>query len=223
MTEAQEYGFVMVGGGTAGLVLANHLSANSEWTVAVIEVGGDASVDPRVFIPALFSAAAGTEIDWGFVTTSQVRCHMRLSNSKQILVLSVYSLEHQEGLHGRHIDHVQGKALGSSSAINAQALIPISSTDLDDWQNLVGNEGWNSSLLSYFENIFSLDLPSNQTMQHLNVSWAERSVASAKGPVKASFAGIQQDSFPKAWDEMFQSLSYPLNTSPFSIYSKWSV
>jgi choline dehydrogenase-like flavoprotein len=73
MAGAQEYDFVIVGGGTAGLVLANRLSANPEWTVAVIEAGGDVSADPRVLIPALFAAAAGSDIDWGIASTPQVR------------------------------------------------------------------------------------------------------------------------------------------------------
>jgi len=72
MADTLSYDFVIVGGGTAGLVLANRLSANPEWTVAVIEAGGEVSADPRVLIPGLFSAAAGTEIDWGFATTPQV-------------------------------------------------------------------------------------------------------------------------------------------------------
>jgi choline dehydrogenase-like flavoprotein len=64
MAVTETYDFVVIGGGTAGLVLANRLTANPEWTVAVLEAGGDVSADPRVLIPALFTAAVGSEIDW---------------------------------------------------------------------------------------------------------------------------------------------------------------
>jgi choline dehydrogenase-like flavoprotein len=80
MAEAQSYDFVIVGGGTAGLVLANRLSANPKWTVAVIEAGGDVSADHRVLIPGLFMAAAGSEIDWAFATTPQV-CDPKLQTT----------------------------------------------------------------------------------------------------------------------------------------------
>jgi choline dehydrogenase-like flavoprotein len=109
--------------------------------------------------------------------------------------------------------------LGGSSAINAQALIPFSSTDVDNWETLIGNEGWNSSLLSYLDKVFSLTLPDNNTAQHLNVSWAREFAASAKGAVNASFAGVAQDPVSKAWDETFVTLGYGLTSSPFHGHS----
>jgi choline dehydrogenase-like flavoprotein len=140
-------------------------------------------------------------------------------NSRQRASLNGYSLRLQEGLFGRRIGHAQGKALGGSSAINAQALIPFSSADLDDWENLVGNSGWNASLLSSLDQVFSLRLPDADTMQHLNVSWAGSLAASSTGLVNASFAGVKQDPIPKAWDDTFKNLGYPLTASPFSGHS----
>jgi choline dehydrogenase-like flavoprotein len=52
-------------------------------------------------------------------------------------------------------------------------------------------------------------------VKHLNVSWAYSFAASTKGSVNASFAGIKQDPMPKAWNETFENLGYPLTTSPF--------
>lgn len=61
-----------MGGGTAGLVLANRLSENSSVTVAVLEAGSDATVDPRTTVPGLFSSALGSELDWNFASVPQV-------------------------------------------------------------------------------------------------------------------------------------------------------
>lgn len=70
---ASSYDFIVVGGGTAGLVVATRLSEIPEFKVLVIEAGGDHINDPRVKTPALWTSLLGTEADWGFITESQVR------------------------------------------------------------------------------------------------------------------------------------------------------
>lgn len=72
MASQSAYDFIIVGGGTAGLALANRLTEVTDVTVLVLEAGGDASADPRVTIPAMWSAVLGTDLDWDFMTTPQV-------------------------------------------------------------------------------------------------------------------------------------------------------
>jgi choline dehydrogenase-like flavoprotein len=64
---------VIIGGGTAGLVLAARLSEDEDLQVLVLEAGQDQKEDPRVKTPALWPGLVGTEADWGFTTVPQVR------------------------------------------------------------------------------------------------------------------------------------------------------
>ena len=72
----QKFDYVIVGGGTAGLVLANRLTEQSGTTVAVIEAGtfiediyGNKSQVPG--FASFFNTPAGFDAEWGFNTSSQ--------------------------------------------------------------------------------------------------------------------------------------------------------
>lgn len=80
------YDYVIIGGGTAGLVLANRLSEDPGVSVAVIEAGGHADADPRVAIPATFFNMFGSELDWAFVTEPQV-CSRRTCLQKSTYMI----------------------------------------------------------------------------------------------------------------------------------------
>jgi choline dehydrogenase-like flavoprotein len=70
---AHQYDFVVVGGGTAGLVVAARLTENPDVTVGVIEAGKSKLGDVLVDTPALFAKLPGNEeYDWKFHTTPQV-------------------------------------------------------------------------------------------------------------------------------------------------------
>lgn len=85
-----EADYVIVGGGTAGLVLAYRLSEDPTKSVVVLEAGKDMTADPRVQIPAMWTTLMGSEVDWQLKTSPQVGAYLSglhgrtLSNSNRI-------------------------------------------------------------------------------------------------------------------------------------------
>lgn len=70
---AAVYDFVIIGGGTAGLVVASRLSEDPSTSVLVLEAGADLTADPRVNIPIFYAALIGSDADWKFKSSPQVR------------------------------------------------------------------------------------------------------------------------------------------------------
>ncbi|GBP43989.1 Glucose dehydrogenase [Eumeta japonica] len=119
------YDFIIVGGGSAGCVLANRLSENSNWTVLLLEAGPDENVLSEV--PVLFPVLQTSNIDWQFVT-----------EPSESFCLSMID---------KRCKWPRGKALGGSSVINAMLYIRGNRRDYDKWSNM-GNSGWS------FEEVF---------------------------------------------------------------------
>lgn len=123
-----EYDFVIVGGGSAGCVVASRLSEDPSVSVCLIEAGGEGkSVLVNAPVGAVAALPGKPKINnWAFET------------------------EPQPGLNGRKGYQPRGKALGGSSAINAMLYIRGHKDDYNDWANL-GCEGWSfEEVLPYF-------------------------------------------------------------------------
>ena len=114
---AHKYTHLVIGGGTAGLVVAARLSENPNLTVGILEAGSAAFEDPRINVPGRFGETLGTECDWQFETTKQ------------------------EGLDGRSLPFPRGKVLGGTSALNFMTWNRGCREDYDAWEAL-GNDGW---------------------------------------------------------------------------------
>jgi len=114
-----KFDYVIVGGGSAGCVLAARLSEDPAVTVCLIEAGGGGR-DIFVRAPALVAAMVSGRPrinNWAFRTVPQ------------------------PGLNGRRGFQPRGRCLGGSSAINAMLYVRGHRRDYDEWADL-GAEGW---------------------------------------------------------------------------------
>ena len=71
------FDYLVVGGGTAGLAVAAHLSEDPDVTVGVLEAGPAKLGDQNIMVPAAFATLVGNpEYDWMIQTVPQVRLHL---------------------------------------------------------------------------------------------------------------------------------------------------
>jgi choline dehydrogenase len=121
-----EFDYVIVGGGTAGCVLANRLSADPRQRVLLLEAGGEDNY-PWIHIPVGYLFCMNNpRTDWMMRT------------------------EPEPGLNGRSLSYPRGKVLGGCTAINGMIYMRGQAADYDHWRQL-GNKGWGwDDVLPYF-------------------------------------------------------------------------
>lgn len=122
---------------------------------------------------------------------------------------------HKAGLGGRCASVNQGRALGGSSAINAQVFVPPAKALIDSWEAL-GNDGWNWEILQkYIKRTYNSPPMSNETKKELGIGgWAVEDIP-AKGPILTSFPQHPSASIQEAWAETFKSKGLHASKDPF--------
>ncbi|VVC97603.1 unnamed protein product [Leptidea sinapis] len=128
LRDGETFDFIIVGGGSAGAIVAARLSEIYHWRVLLIEAGGDppfASV-----APSLFSTLAHTEYDWDY------KAHLDPGVGKS----------HPGGI----LYATRGKMLGGCSSNNYELYLRGVPEDYDEWNEVAPGWGWNS-VFKYFK------------------------------------------------------------------------
>ncbi len=142
------FDYIIVGGGTAGCLLANRLSADASKRVLLIEAGRKDDYH-WIHVPVGYLYCIGNpRTDW------------------------LYNTEPDAGLNGRSLRYPRGKTLGGCSSINGMIYMRGQARDYDQWAAMTGDDGWRwDSVLSAFrqhEDHYKLDIPKGKTEAAVN-------------------------------------------------------
>ena len=113
-----QFDYIIIGGGTAGALLCNRLSASGRYRVLLVEAGRKRRLplDPHPCgLPVLHWQP---RTDW------------------------LYHTEPDAGLNGRTLRYPRGKTLGGCSSINGMIYMRGQSRDYDQWAQLTGDDSW---------------------------------------------------------------------------------
>jgi len=159
------FDYIIIGGGSAGCVLADKLSACGKYTVCLIEAGK-------------------SDQHWMIQVPLAVIALMR-SKARNWQLNS----EPEEHLNQRKIFNPRGKTLGGSSSINAMLYVRGQKEDYDHWEQL-GNKGWGyKDVLPYFKATEHREMGENDyhgTSGELNVSESKSKLDISESFIKAA-------------------------------------
>ncbi|KAK7456775.1 GMC oxidoreductase [Colletotrichum acutatum] len=160
---SEQYDYIVVGGGTSGLVVANRLSEDPEKTVLVVEYGDFANTI-NVTVPYFATYDQSARL---YNVTSVPQTHLGNRTSRLRI----------------------GAVVGGGSTVNGMAWDRGSEADYDAWEAL-GNPGWGwATLFNYFQKSSTFAPPSGEYVEKYGYEWSED--AYGDGPIQVGFPSWQ--------------------------------
>ncbi|KAF8485370.1 GMC oxidoreductase [Russula ochroleuca] len=182
---SREYDYIIVGGGTAGLVVATRLSEDPTVSVLVLEAGRANLNDDSITMPGTFGKNFfQPDYEWGFMTVPQ----------KHSSDTAFY--------------WPRGKGLGGSSCINFYVFAQPPASDIDAIEKL-GNPGWNwETYMRYSRKSERFTPPSAQeaAAERLHFNPAHHGT---DGPISSCYAPLRA-----GWDYLYQDTLGNLGLPP---------
>ncbi|XP_035714022.1 glucose dehydrogenase [FAD, quinone] [Folsomia candida] len=128
---SNNYDFIIVGGGSAGAVVANRLSANPNFKVLLLEAGGNPTVLNSIPAMATYNLHH-PDTDW--MTPSEPLTTSCLACKDNLITIA------------------RGKILGGSSSLNFMVYMRGNPNDFNNWAKLTGDASWSyANVLPYFK------------------------------------------------------------------------
>lgn len=169
------FDYVIIGGGTAGLALAERLSENSNTTVAVVEAGGlyqitnpllSSTPAGDVFWSGSSPADTNPLVDWNFVTQPQA------------------------GANGRSIHYARGLCLGGSSARNFMIYQRATVESMTEWAKIAGDSSydWDNFLPWYKKSVKFTPPKSPPRAANASAEFNAAAFDANGGPLQVSYA-----------------------------------
>ncbi|KAJ3864345.1 alcohol oxidase [Lentinula novae-zelandiae] len=185
------FDYVIVGGGTAGLVVAARLSENSAVNVGVIEAGESRFGDPYVDTPAYLGEGFFNPLyDWAYETVPQAT------------------------LNGRSVALNLGKMVGGGSGLNFMIYGRGCQGDYDNWSQLGIDGDWDwAGLLPYFEKTESVTIGPSVTPYNLTEPSGTGAGEGKSGPLPISYNNFYSE-IEGPYAQALLSLGVPQNADP---------
>ncbi|KAH8660866.1 alcohol oxidase [Tricladium varicosporioides] len=162
----KSYDYIVVGGGTSGLTVADRLSEDGTKTILVVEYGY-LDDSPNILMPSPANNDRNMSRFFDYMTTPQ----KELNNQTTVAYAAAI--------------------VGGGSAVDHMMFDRGAAEDYDNWEKL-GNPGWGwNGILPYFQKSVTFTPPTAQQQKEIGYTYDEKAAYGGEGPIQCSYPPFQ--------------------------------